>query len=161
MSGGARVDRRGVPATGPRARHRRPPARYDKYHPPVLYTGGMSAPVRRAGGGCTPGPTCTARVQPPPARRNHPSPRGGRPRPGPPGGEAELAPLIPRVTAAAAPLFRHPDQGIATATERLVKAAYNIKTKEALDRALREFGRAVAPVTTAPPRWWRRPRWPA
>lgn len=70
--------------------------------------------------------------------------------------DGELAPLIPRVTAAAAPLLRHPDQGVATATERLVKAAYNIKAKGALDRALREFGRAVVPVTTVPLRWWRR-----
>ncbi|MER7182921.1 hypothetical protein ABT404_26205 [Streptomyces hyaluromycini] len=67
-----------------------------------------------------------------------------------------LAPAMTRVITAAAPLLRHPDPRVAAATEKLFAAVSEIEATEALDAALSEFGRAVVPVTTAPPVWWRR-----
>lgn len=63
-----------------------------------------------------------------------------------------------RVVAAAAPLLRHPDSGVAAATEQLFAAVFEIEATEALDTALHQFGRAVVPVTTAPSSRWRRLR---
>ncbi|MFE2970771.1 hypothetical protein ACFXKC_45640 [Streptomyces sp. NPDC059340] len=69
-----------------------------------------------------------------------------------------LMPAMAQVMAAAAPLLRHPDPGVAAATERLFAAISDIEATEALDTALRGFGRAVVPVTTAPPSRWQRLR---
>ncbi|MFF3911548.1 hypothetical protein ACFYZJ_37730 [Streptomyces sp. NPDC001848] len=69
-----------------------------------------------------------------------------------------LMPAMTRVMTAAAPLLRHPDPQVAAATEKLLAAVTEIEATEALDAALSEFGRAVVPVTTAPPSRWRRLR---
>jgi hypothetical protein len=69
-----------------------------------------------------------------------------------------LTPAMVRVTAAAAPLLRHPDPRVAEATEQLLAVAFETKDTARVDVALREFGRAVVPATTVPPSRWRRLR---
>ncbi|MGW4517949.1 hypothetical protein ACWEO4_39750 [Streptomyces sp. NPDC004393] len=72
--------------------------------------------------------------------------------------DGALMPAMTRVMAAAAPLLRHPDARVAAAAQQLLAAVTEIEATEALDAALSEFGRAVVPVTTAPPSRWRRLR---
>ncbi|MER5534524.1 hypothetical protein [Streptomyces mirabilis] len=72
--------------------------------------------------------------------------------------DSALMPAMAHVMAAAAPLLRHPDPQVAAGTERLFAAVVDIEATEAFDAVLREFGRAVVPVTTAPPSRWQRLR---
>jgi len=69
---------------------------------------------------------------------------------------AAVTPLLTRIISAAAPLLRHSDSGVATATAALTTAVQGQVSEAALDDAVREFGRVVARSLEPRPRWWRR-----
>ncbi|MEU1592829.1 hypothetical protein ABZ468_08185 [Streptomyces sp. NPDC005708] len=64
-----------------------------------------------------------------------------------------------RLTAAAAPLLRHPNPQVSTAAGELVNAACEIKKDtRRLDAAFAAFHAAVSAAEHNPPSWWRRLR---